>query len=133
MDDKEDAAAKKTVELREKYRQFIEDVLKNTTEKQQPNPNREKILRLRNILFNEKRYLTLSLPVSVWRTKYFCFFFQNNLNQIKNQSRHFYRRFLSSLHSVLSTLHSDISAACFHFHFFFHFTINTIKCESEYW
>lgn len=50
MDDKDDIADKKTAELREKYREFIEDVIKKTTDKSHP-----KIEKLRKILFGEKR------------------------------------------------------------------------------
>lgn len=55
MDDKEDAAARKTIELREKYHHFIEDVIKkSTTDKLQP--QRDKLQKLRSVLFGEKRY-----------------------------------------------------------------------------
>lgn len=55
MDDKEDAAARKTIELREKYHHFIEDVIrKSTTDKLQP--QREKLQKLHSVLFGEKRY-----------------------------------------------------------------------------
>lgn len=52
MDDKDDIAEKKTAELREKYREFIEDVISNLDKS---HPNIDKLKKLRKVLFGEKR------------------------------------------------------------------------------
>lgn len=56
MDDKDDAAAKKTIELLEKYQQFIEDVIKKTAATPQHDSQFQKLHKIRNLLLGEKRY-----------------------------------------------------------------------------
>lgn len=56
MDDKDDAAAKKTIELRAKYQHFIEDVIKKTAVTPQHDSKLQKLHMIRNFLFGEKRY-----------------------------------------------------------------------------
>lgn len=56
MDDKDDAAAKKIVELRQKYQQFIEDVIKKSAFTPQHDSKLKKLHILRTVLFGEKRY-----------------------------------------------------------------------------
>lgn len=60
MDDKDDAAARKIVELRHRYHQFIADVIKKSTDKQQT--QREKLQYLSRILSGGKRYKARADP-----------------------------------------------------------------------